>query len=162
MSGRRPRIVASSLALLALLAPANAAPEEQGQEPVTDGLPGPVVAPEPPPVVEASSEPVSPPTTALQQKAPAPLCLCGCLVQTSSVRRLFRQGHDARLVGFVARGKLADGSEPSPEQTAAANQIRSAKAWTAARRLPPVLEAATQEEISATEQAGEAAASNVG
>jgi len=158
MSGRRPRIVASSLALLALLAPANAAPEEQGQEPVTDGLPGPIVTPEPEPVLE----PVSPPTAALQQKAPAPLCLCGCLVQTSSVRRLFRQGHDARLVGFVARGKLADGSEPSPEQTAAANQIRSAKAWTAARRLPPVLEAATQEEISATEQAGEATASNVG
>lgn len=172
---RRPRIVASSLALATLAANAETPTLEVASAPVGQATtprkgrgrkaaPEPTVTPEPTPVLEAA--PVEVAATPQPQKPEAPLCLCGCGIQTSSVRRIFRQGHDARLVGFVSRGALADGSEPSPAQVLAAAQIRCRKAEAVLARLTqasakPVLEAATDEEIAASNENG-ALVSNVG
>lgn len=134
-----------------------------------------------PDLAKASDEPtVTPEVEAPATTAPkaekvakvvpeAPLCLCGCGLQTSSHLRTFRQGHDARLVGFLAANEKAIAKQKdlphalTEAQIAAATQIRCRKAEAAAAKLPskPVLEAAPVE--STTEQVNdEAPTANVG
>jgi len=134
---------------------------------IMEAAPEPVVAPEPeiPVVVAVKAE------KAVRVVPEAPLCLCGCLVQTSSHLRTFRQGHDARLVGFLAANERAVAKQKeaphnlSEAQITAACQIRNRKAEAAAAKLPstsskPILEAAPAEQNETTSD--EAAASNVG
>ncbi len=149
------------------------------QSEVLDDLGFPIPAPvsTTPEVIE-TQEPEIPVVVAPKaEKAPreakeAPLCLCGCLAQTSSHVRLFRQGHDARLVGFLAANERAVAKQKeaphalTEAQITAACQIRLRKAEAAALKLPsaspkPVLEAAPAEAQSTGEQTDEAQA-NVG
>ena len=147
-SPRAPKIVVEKLDALGFPIPAAA------QEPVI------VPVEETNPVVTGVA-PVVVVVKAVRVVPEAPLCLCGCLVQTSSHLRTFRQGHDARLVGMFR--KAPEGL--SEAQVAAATQIINRKLQSAAAKLPstsskPILEAAPAEQNETTSD--EAAASNVG
>jgi len=145
-SPRAPKIVVEKLDALGFPIPAAA------QEPVI------VPVEETNPVVTGVAPVVV--VKAVRVVPEAPLCLCGCLVQTSHHTRTFRQGHDARLVGMFR--KAPEGL--SEAQVAAATQIINRKLQSAAAKLPaaskPILEAAPAEQNETTSD--EAAASNVG